>query len=140
MMKIAIQILKVSVIMGVITNIFNVTLFSLYPNYLSREEMNITNLENEFVSDLLNIKYLLFYLILWIVISGIYYLTAKLNVVKLYRTIILLVLFILLAFTTTSIGYALHLLGYVLFIIFSIVTFGSFYLLIENEISKAYLE
>ncbi len=139
-MKIAIQILKVSVIMGVITNIFNVTLFSLYPNYLSREEMNITNLENEFVSDLLNIKYLLFYLILWIVISGIYYLTAKLNVVKLYRTIILLVLFILLAFTTTSIGYALHLLGYVLFIIFSIVTFGSFYLLIENEISKAYLE
>jgi hypothetical protein len=137
MIKNAIQILKVSILMGLLTNILNVTLFSLYPKYLAREEMNISKLENEFVSDLLNVKYILFYLVLWIVISGLYYLMAKLGVIKLYRTIILSVLFVALITGTTSIGYMLHLLGYVLFVIFSAVTFTSFYLLIEKEISKA---
>ncbi|MBC8753562.1 hypothetical protein H2O64_02690 [Kordia sp. YSTF-M3] len=137
MIKSAIQILKVSTLMGLLTNILNVTLFSLYPKYLAREEMNIATLENEFVSDLLNVKYILFYLVLWIVISGLYYLMAKLRVIKLYRTIILSVLFVALIAGTTSVGYMLHLLGYVLFVIFSAVTFTAFYLLIEKEISKA---
>ncbi|QHI37094.1 hypothetical protein IMCC3317_24720 [Kordia antarctica] len=136
MIKSAIQILKVSAIMSLLTNILNVTLFSLYPKYLAKEEMNITKLESEFVSDLLNIKYILFYLVLWIVISGLYYLMAKLKVSKLYRTIILSILFIALVIGTTSIGYSLHLLGYVLFIIFTTITFTTFYLLIEKEISK----
>ncbi len=140
MIKSAIQILKVSLIMGLLTNILNVTLFSLYPKYLDRKEMNIKTLENELVSDLLNIQYILFYLILWIVISGLYFLMAKLGVIKLYRTTTLSVLFITLISITTSIGYSLHLLGYVLFIIFSAITFCSFYLLIEKEISKDYLE
>jgi len=140
MIKNAIQILKVSILMGILTNILNVTLFSLYPKYLAREEMNITKLESELVSDLLNVKYLLFYLVLWIAISGLYYLMAKLGVIKLYRTIILSVLFVALIAGTTSVGYMLHLLGYVLFVIFSAVTFTTFYLLIEKEISKVHLK
>lgn len=140
MIRNAIRILIISLIMGILTNILNVTLFSLYPKYLAKEEMNIATLESEFISDILKIDYILFYLVLWVVISGLYFLMAKLNVEKIFRTLILGILLVALILLTNSLGYMIHLLGYILFIIFSTFTFLSFYVLMENEISKAYLD
>ena len=130
------NILKVSGIQGVMTNIFNVTLFSLYPQYLINEKKSITTLESEYVSGILNMKNILYYFVAWIVITGIYFLAARLGLKRLYRTLILAFVVVIFIVNNTSLGYSLHLLGYVLFVIFSLTTFTAFYFLVENGITR----